>query len=316
VEPALGGEPLVVADYGSSPGKNSLDPMRVVIRILREKVGPRRPIFVYHVDQPGDDFNSLFEALTADPQSYLARELNVFACAMGKSLYEQVFPPAFVHVGWSSYAAMWLSAIPMPIPGHFMPCFAKGGVREAFRHQAADDWEAFLALRADELRRGGRLVIVLNAANDEGDMGIEDFLNQVNTVLAGMVEDGSIGADERARMVVGSLARNRRDLTAPFEPGGEFRGLNLESCEVQAVEDAAWAEYEKDGNLEALVMKHTLFFRTIFGPSLTHGLRDAEDAERCRRFSDRLEAGLKEVHGKEPGPLRTFVETMVLAKNS
>jgi hypothetical protein len=55
-------QPVVVDDYGSSQGKNSLAPMRVAIRTLRERLGPDRPIFVFHVDQPNNDFNTLLKS--------------------------------------------------------------------------------------------------------------------------------------------------------------------------------------------------------------------------------------------------------------
>lgn len=53
--------PIVIADYGSSQGKNSLAPMDVAIHILRTRIGTSRPIMVFHVDQSKNDFNSLFE---------------------------------------------------------------------------------------------------------------------------------------------------------------------------------------------------------------------------------------------------------------
>jgi hypothetical protein len=49
--------PLVVADYGSSQGRNSMVPMRVAIEALRGK------------DLPPNDFASLFKALLNDPDS-------------------------------------------------------------------------------------------------------------------------------------------------------------------------------------------------------------------------------------------------------
>ena len=44
---------------------------------------------------------------------------NVFPCVIGRSFYESVLPQQSVSLGWSSYAAMWLSHIPSTIPGHF-----------------------------------------------------------------------------------------------------------------------------------------------------------------------------------------------------
>src|ERR1700722_142438 len=101
-----GDQPIVIADYGSSQGKNSLAPMRIAIEALRRRRGPDRPIVVYHVDLPANDFNALFETLQDDPERYVLNQPNVFPCAIGRSFYESVLPPGGVHIGWSSYAAM------------------------------------------------------------------------------------------------------------------------------------------------------------------------------------------------------------------
>jgi len=61
-----GSDSIVIADYGSSQGKNSLAPMRAVIRCLRARVGSERPITVVHVDQHANDFNTLFQVLHSD----------------------------------------------------------------------------------------------------------------------------------------------------------------------------------------------------------------------------------------------------------
>jgi len=78
-------QPIVIADYGSSQGRNSLSPMRVAIEVVRARLGSERPIFVFHEDLPENDFNSLFEVLNRDPQSYALHAQNVFPCAIGRS---------------------------------------------------------------------------------------------------------------------------------------------------------------------------------------------------------------------------------------
>src|SRR5579864_8816586 len=85
--------PIVLADYGSSQGKNSLAPMDVAISTLRTRIGENRPIVVFHVDQSTNDFNSLFEVLANDPDRYTQRDAQVFSCAIGRSFYERVLPP-------------------------------------------------------------------------------------------------------------------------------------------------------------------------------------------------------------------------------
>ena len=86
-------EPVVIADYGSSQGKNSLTPLKITINGLRKRTAPNRPISVFHIDQPANDFNSLFEVLYADPNTYVLDDPEVYAAAIGKSFYENVFPP-------------------------------------------------------------------------------------------------------------------------------------------------------------------------------------------------------------------------------
>jgi SAM dependent carboxyl methyltransferase len=284
-------QPIVIADYGSSQGKNSLLPMRVAIEVLQARLGSDRPVLVYHEDLPANDCNSLFEVLDKDPQSYVLNAPNIFPCAIGRSFYEIVLPPNHVHLGWCSYAAMWISRIPTRIPGHFVVPRSTGEVRAAFERQGAQDWERFLALRARELRPGGRLVIVVVAANDDGISGLEDLMDHANATLTEMVDEGAITADERAPMVIGAWPRRRRDLLAPFAGDRQFCDLKVEHCQTNVVADAAWAAYEQDGNKEALATRHALFVRTTFAPTLAGALAHNSDAERSRAFSDRLESG-------------------------
>jgi hypothetical protein len=316
VEFDAGHQPVVLADYGSSQGKNSLVPMQVAVRSLRQRLGPSRPICVFHIDQPSNDFNSLFEVLATDPDRYALDDPSVFPAAVGRSFYEEVLPPGSVHLGWCSYAAVWLSRVPALIPGHFVSFRSSGTARAEFERQGARDWETFLSLRARELRPGGRLVVVLPGLDDEGRSGFESIMDQANAVLAEMVADGSLTAKDRERMVLKTHPRRRADLLAPFERDGKFQHLSVEDFETSALPDAAWTDYERDGNKEALAAKHALFFRSVFMPSLASGLDRVRsgDAEALRIFGDRLEAGLKERVQSQPAAMHSFVQTIVLAK--
>jgi SAM dependent carboxyl methyltransferase len=118
-----GDRPNVIADYGSSEGKNSLAPMRAAIAALLTRTGPQRSIIVYHTDLPANDFSTLFDVLESDPDSYVRGEQNVFPSGIGRSFYQSILPPKHVDLAWSSYAALWLSWIPRQIPDHFfIPC--------------------------------------------------------------------------------------------------------------------------------------------------------------------------------------------------
>jgi len=310
------GQPMVIADYGSSQGKNSMVPIHSAIRGLRRRIGPNRPISVFHIDQPSNDFNTLFAVLDSDADRYVLDEPNVFPAAIGRSFYESILPPGSVHFGWSSYAAQFLSRIPVLIPGHFFPAHSTGKVRTEFERQAAKDWEAFLSLRARELRPGGRLVVVLPGLADDGSSGFNHVVDETNVVLKEMVADGAITADERSRMILGAYPRRKSDLLAPFAAGGTFQQLTLEHCEMSELPDGAWTDYQRDGDKEALITKHVLFVRSILVPSLASALDRvrAGDGEAIGAFGDHLEQRLKRRLASQQAANHSFVQTIVLAK--
>ena len=311
-----GETPIAIADYGSSQGKNSLAPIGFAVRCLRERIGLDSALFVFHIDQPRNDFNSLFAVLREDPGSYLLTESNIFSCAVGRSFYEQVLPSNSVHLGWSSYAAQWLSQIPAVIPDHFFVHCSRDAVRSRFVQQAAQDWETFLVLRARELRVGARLVLVLPGFGDNGLCGFEGGMDLADSVLAGMVQEGAITAEEKARMVIGGYIRHKSELLAPFARDGQFQSLRVEACETFEVSDAAWIQYEQDGDVKAFALKHALFFRSVFMPSLASALNRVRsgDPEAVRTFADRLEQGMRKQLEAHPAPAKTFVQVMVLSK--
>jgi hypothetical protein len=308
--------PFVIADYGSSQGKNSLAPLAIAIKALRSRLGADRPIRTYHVDQPSNDFNSLFLVLDGDAGRYTLEDPNVFPSAIGRSFYSQVLPRNSVDLAWSSYAAVWLSRVPGPIPGTFIALQRSCVPVPEFALQAAKDWELFLTLRARELRPGGRLVVVLPARDERRGTGFEPLIEHVNEVLADMVREGLIQAEERARMVLGSFPRTKTVLLVPFAANGQFEQLIVEDCELATLEDAAWAEYQRDKDQESLAAKHAVFFRSIFVPSLASALTRAGDPEACRAFSDHLHNRLKQRLAKQPLAMHSFVSTIVLAKRN
>jgi hypothetical protein len=128
--------PIVIADYGSSQGRNSLAPMRTAIAAFRRRAHAHRPICVVHVDVVENDFSTLFDVLDTAPENYISDDPDVFPSAVGRSFYRPVLPPDHVHLGWSSYAAVWLSRAATRIPDHFWIPSSTGAVRAAFERQA------------------------------------------------------------------------------------------------------------------------------------------------------------------------------------
>jgi len=290
---SAGPEPVVIVDYGSSEGHNSLGPMAVAIGALRKRVGLERTILVVHTDLPENDFTALFRTLAADPNSYLRADPAVFACAVGRSFYEQLLPASSVTLGWSSWAVQWLSSAPAPIPDQVQVAYSGDpAARAAFAWRAADDWRTFLAQRGRELCPGGRLVVLTMAVDEAGNFGYRPLLEAMYASLMQMAEEGFLRAEELRRMAIPTVGRSREDLLAPFAEAGSFAGLSIEEMEMFGGEDRIWAQFESDGDAPAFGARWAAFSRASVFPSLASGLAGGQHDPRAITFVDRLEANL------------------------
>jgi len=310
---------IVIADYGSSQGHNSLAPMGAAISALRERGGAERAISVVHTDLPRNDFAALFETLLNDPASYLRDNSNVYPSAVGRSFYEQLLPSESVTLGWSSWAIQWLSAPPCPIPDHVQVASSRdAAAREAFRRRSAEDWRNFLAARGRELRPGGKLVVITMALDEHGEFGYRPLLAAMYDALTAMVESGFIRAEELHRMTIPTVARSREDFLAPFGSSGSFSGLRVEEIEVFNGEDHIWADYEKSGKTHSdartYAAQWVAFSRASVFPTMAEALDTSTDNGRRARFFDTLEAESITRLAKSPERMLTPLAKMLLAK--
>jgi SAM dependent carboxyl methyltransferase len=307
-----GVEPVVIADYGSSQGHNSLAPIDAAIRALRERLGPIRTIWVVHTDLPDNDFSALFHTLEADPASYLRRDAAAFTSAVGRSFYGQILPTDSVTLGWSSWAVQWLSRRPAAIPDHVQVAYSRHpAARAAYSRQAAADWETFLAWRGRELAPGGRLVVLTMALDESGEFGYRPLLEALYATLMELVEDGSISHEEVFRMAIPTVGRSQADLLAPFVAKGSFAGLSAELLEVFSGEDRFGSDFERDGDSGAFGARWAAFCRASVFPTLASSLDGGRDGPRAVLLDERLEKGV----GAAPQPMTIPLARMLLAKS-
>jgi hypothetical protein len=282
-------QPVVIADYGSSQGRNSIGPLAAAIAALRQQIGSEGAIWVVHTDLPDNDFTALFQTLAADPNSYLREDSAVYASAVGKSFYEQILPSDSVTLGWCSWAVQWLSRAPAPIPDQVQVAYSQDSTaRAAFARQAAEDWQNFLVHRGRELRPGGQLVE--------------------------MVEKGFVRAEEARRMVIPTVGRSRADLMAPFAETGNFGSLSVEQADVFLGEDRLWAEFEASGDAYAFGARWAGFARASVFPTLAAGLDNGREDRRAATFVDRLEADVAARLAAAPEPMLIPLAKMLLVK--
>jgi hypothetical protein len=309
-------EPIVIADYGSSEGHNSLVPIAAAIRVLRGRVGSQRAISVVHTDLPGNDFSALFQILTDDPDSYLRGDPSAFASAVGRQFYQQILPSCSVTLGWSSWAVQWLSRSPGPIPDQVQVAYSRdSAARAAYTAQAAHDWQAFLTSRGRELRPGGRLVVLTMALRDDGDFGYGGVLAAMYAALTALTDEGLISATEARRMSIPTVGRSRADLMRPFSAAGRFAELSIEHVDVFEGDDLIWRQFERDHDAGKFGAQWAAFSRASVFPTLVLGLDGGRSDPRAAAFVEKLEAGLAARLAAAPEPMVIPLASIMLVKN-
>jgi hypothetical protein len=289
---APGTEPVVIADYGASEGRNSLAPIRAAVEVLRRRIGAARAISVVHTDLPDNDFGALFRVTATDPGSYMQGTGEVFPFVVGRSFYGQILPAGSVTLGWTSWAVQWLSRVPGPIPDQLQVAFSRDpAARAAYAAQAAADWRCFLASRAAELRPGGRLVVLTMALDDGGDFGYRPCLVAMWETLRELVAAGVVRGDEAGRMAIPTVGRSLADLLAPFG-GGRFEGLAVEQADVFFGEDRIWEDFRADRDGAAFGRRWSDFCRASVFPTLAAAIGGPDAEARRAAFFARMADGL------------------------
>jgi SAM dependent carboxyl methyltransferase len=310
-------EPLVIADYGSSQGHNSLVPMATAIDALRERVGHERVIFVFHTDLPGNDFTALFRTLATDPNSYLRNDSATFGAAIGRSYFEQILPASSVTVGWSAWAIQWVSRVPCAIPDQVQIAYSRDvAARSAFARQAEEDWRTFLAMRSRELCSDGRLVVITMATDDSGDFGYRPVVNALYGTLLDMAARGLIREEEFRRMVIPTVGRTRAQLMEPFAKTGRCADLSLEEFELFHAEDRIWTQFEANRDAQTFGAQWAAFCRASVFPTLAAALNGAPDAARSAEFMEQLETGVAAELSASPVRMIIPLAQLMLVKTS
>ena len=310
-----GSRPIVIADYGSSEGHNSLLPLGAAIAILRQRIGPDRAISVIHTDLPENDFSVLFDTLNTDPNSYLLRDHAAFASAVGRSFYEQILPAGSVTLAWSSWAVQWLSRAPGPIPDQVQVAFSQDeSTRAAFSRQAAEDWQQFLTHRERELCPGARLAVMTMAVDENGEFGYRPLLNAMYSALIDMVDSGFLRGEELRRMVIPTVARSRADFLAPFRRDGRCGSLRVEELDIFLGEDHFWSDFERDGDARKFAARWTAFCRASVFPTLAASLDGGRNEPRATEFVACLESSTIKRLAVNPERMLIPLAKVLLAK--
>ncbi|MBI0517205.1 hypothetical protein F6Q07_03505 [Pectobacterium parmentieri] len=306
------GKYISIADYGSSQGKNSLLPIGKIIHSIRSRF-PSHPIFVMHTDQINNDYSTLFNVLENDSESYTSHK-DVFYCAIGRSFYSSILPSNSILLGWSAYAAMWLSYVSINQWDHIVPYKTSSNIQRQLAQQGEQDWRRFLAARATELQVGGKLVLLLAGIDNENRSGFDVIIDNAAQVLDEMVIDGYFSSDERAVMKIATYMRRSEEVLAPFTHQISYCGLRVVHFSVDVLSDPAWQHYLAHNDVKEMAAQQVSFFRSTFMPSLLSALEITYSAIALQNITRIFEEKLTERCASCPVPMEQRAQILVLEK--
>lgn len=172
-ELSSGSNIIRLADLGCAVGSNTVNAMQDVLQVIRNKYESESPsskvpeFQVFFNDKTSNDFNTLFASLP--------EEREYFAAGVPGSFNHRLFPRSTIHFVHSSYALHWLSQVPEELLDENSTAWNKGRIHyggagkevvNAYAAQFAEDMGNFLNARAEEIVRGGMMVIVMPGIPD------------------------------------------------------------------------------------------------------------------------------------------------------
>lgn len=313
-------QPIVIADYGAATGHNSLLPIGAAIAVLRGRTAADRAVLVAHTDLPGNDFTALFTTLAEDPDSYLLNDTASFPAAIGRSFYSQILPSQSVTLGWTSWATMWLSRPADELPevlDHLQVAYSSNdAARSAYAHQAAKDWQDFVAFRSRELTSGGKLLVLTTSVDQDGQHGYRTLLDAIRAALEGQLPAGLVHPDEMRRMTVPMFFRSEQDFRAPFAPNDRFNGVSIEHLELFNAEDRFWSGFLTDHDATKYGAQWAALARAAIFPGLIEALDGGIADPRAADFVEHLEVAVAAQLARSPEPMQIPLALVVLAKNT
>jgi gibberellin A4 carboxyl methyltransferase len=291
---------VIVADYGCSEGRNSMATVTTALDLLSARGA--KGFGVVHNDLPTNDWNTLARNLSS-PDSYLAKFPQAHALFAPRGFFEQVTMPASITLGTSGSAAHWLSRQPpdLDMPRSLYRSDAPPPELAKILKQAADDWQSFLAARAEELQPGGVLLVQMLGTDGSAEparVSAAGLLKLMNECALQLVDAGEVPRDVYRRYCFPVVPRTIEEATAPVT-GALAEKLELLHCGLTPVASPYQAVLEKTGDVAAFAKSYTAFTRAFSESSLRDGLFRSGQAS-ADDLADRFYAAMEKALTTRP----------------
>lgn len=264
---------VTVADYGCGEGRNSMATIGTALGLLaaRGVIGAG----VLHNDLPTNDWDGLAANLSAS-DSYLRQFPEARALFAPHGFFERVTLPASITLGTSGSAAHWMSRQPagLDMPRSLYRSDAPPSELAKILAQAARDWHAFLAARAEELQPGGVLLVQMLGSDGHVSpvrVSAAGLLKLMNECALQLVDAGDVSSATYAAYCFPVVPRTIEEATAPVA-GALADRLELLHCGLTSVPSPYQLALEKTGDVASFAKNYTAFTRAFSESSLRQGV--------------------------------------------
>jgi hypothetical protein len=288
-----------MADMGCADAGTSLEMIRSVIEQLQKTSSDIYTTVIY-ADQPANDFNALINIIHGRTEfdSWLGDLENAWALVSGASFYLQCVPNHSLDLVFSATAMHWLSQKPCNISNHVHMVGASGVEYEAFAEQAQEDWHTILLCRANELKSGGKMVLV-NFCRDQkgrylGNTGGVNMFDTFNEIWIEMLNQGLISEEEYRNMTLPQYYHTVEEFSEPLRNPKSpcFQaGLRLDNIETQVVRCPFAEQFDNDHDVEkfadGLIPTVRSWNQSIFAAGLDSSRSQQERADIIEQYYGR-----------------------------
>ncbi|XP_068306924.1 loganic acid O-methyltransferase-like [Pyrus communis] len=254
-----------MADLGCSVGPNTFSVVETILEAVQLKyqsnmMNSQFPEFqVFFNDHTANDFNMLFKALP--------RNRRYHAAGVPGSFHGRIFPNASIHFFHSSFTVHWLSRVPKDVADRNSPAWNKGRIEysnstnevvRAYEAQHAEDMECFLNARAQEMVRGGLMVLIIpGRPNGTRHLASATF-QLLEACLMEMVRKGVIPEEGVDSFNVPVYFTSAQELEAVVEQNGCFSIERMEHLPHMNVDDSVLTNFASHlrAILEGLIKQH------------------------------------------------------------
>ncbi|KHN22766.1 Salicylate O-methyltransferase [Glycine soja] len=253
---------LAVADLGCSSGPNTLlvvsEFIKIVEKLCRELNHKSPEYKVFLNDLPGNDFNNIFKSLDSFKEKLCDEmESGIGPCyfsGVPGSFYGRVFPNQSLHFVHSSYSLQWLSKVPEGVDNNrgnvYIGSTSPTNVARAYYEQFQRDFSLFLKCRAEELVKGGRMVLTfLGRRSDDPSSKDGGYIWELMaTALNDMVLQGIIKEEQLDTFNIPQYTPSPSEVKLEVLKEGSFAINRLEVSEVNwdAFDDWNALEFESE----------------------------------------------------------------------